>query len=122
MEARAAHARALPAFASKDGALTFDTIVATAPAAAVSLSMHCGNNCVATLDVTDAFKRLAGKKEKQTVKIPLSCFVAKGVKLHHVDVPFSISTTSTFSAAFTNIQIVGGAAKDQDALNCTELK
>lgn len=122
VEARAAHARALPAFASKDGALTFDTIVATAPAAAVSLSMHCGNNCVATLDVTDAFKRLAGKKEKQTVKIPLSCFVAKGVKLHHVDVPFSISTTSTFSAAFTNIQIVGGAAKDQDALNCTELK
>ncbi|MFZ3001258.1 MAG: glycoside hydrolase family 3 N-terminal domain-containing protein [Undibacterium umbellatum] len=122
VEARAAHARALPAFASKDGALTFDTIVATAPAAPVSLSMHCGNNCVATLDVTDAFKRLAGKKEKQTVKIPLSCFVAKGVKLHHVDVPFSISTTSTFSAAFTNIQIVGGAAKDQDALNCTELK
>jgi len=122
VEARAAQTKAIPAFASKDGALTFDTIVATAPAATVTLSMHCGNNCVATLDVTEAFKRLAGKKDKQTIKIPLSCFVAKGVKLQHVDIPFSISTTSTFSAAFTNIQIAGGAAKDPDAVPCAELK
>ncbi|MFZ6745158.1 glycoside hydrolase family 3 N-terminal domain-containing protein [Undibacterium sp. JH2W] len=122
VEARAAHGQALPVFASKDGALTFDTIVATAPVATVSLAMHCGNHCAATLDVTEVFKRLAGKKEKQTIKIPLSCFVSKGVKLNNVDVPFSISTTSAFSAAITNIQILGGAAKDQDAVPCVELK
>ncbi|MFZ6874320.1 glycoside hydrolase family 3 N-terminal domain-containing protein [Undibacterium sp. Di27W] len=120
--ARANRGLAIPAFASKDGALTFDTIVATAPEATVSLAMHCGNHCAATLDVTEIFKRLVGKKEKQTIKIPLSCFVAKGVKLNNVDVPFSISTTSAFSAAITNIQILGGAAKDQDAVPCAELK
>ncbi|MES2038476.1 MAG: glycoside hydrolase family 3 N-terminal domain-containing protein [Pseudomonadota bacterium] len=126
IEARAAQGKAIPAFASKDGALSFDTIVATAPAGTVSLSMHCGGNsrshCSASVDVTEVFKRLAGKKEKQTIKIPLSCFTAKGVKLNSVDIPFSISSTAAFSAAYTNIQIVGGAAKDPDVLNCAELK
>ncbi|MFZ6731104.1 glycoside hydrolase family 3 protein [Undibacterium sp. Ji42W] len=122
VEARAAQGKAIPAFATKDGALSFDTIVATAPAGTVSLSMHCGSHCSASVDVTEAFKRLAGKKEKQTIKVPLSCFTAKGVKLNSVDVPFSISSTAAFSAAFTNIQIVGGAAKEPDALNCAELK
>ncbi|MFZ6677020.1 glycoside hydrolase family 3 protein [Undibacterium sp. Tian12W] len=122
VEARAAQGKAIPAFATKDGALSFDTIVATAPAGTVSLSMHCGNHCSASVDVTEAFKHLAGKKEKQTIKVPLSCFTTKGVKLNSVDVPFSISSTAAFSAAFTNIQIVGGAAKEPDALNCAELK
>lgn len=122
IEARAARGTVIPALASKDGALTFDTIVASAPAGTVSLSMHCGSRCNASVDMTEVFKRLAGKKEKQTIKIPLSCFTTKGVKLNNVDIPFSISNTAAFSAAFTNIQVVGGAAKDQDALNCAELK
>lgn len=124
IEARAVQGKAIPAFASKDGALSFDTIVATAPAGTVNLSMHCGgsSHCAASVDVTEAFKRLAGKKEKQTIKVPLSCFTAKGLRLNSVDVPFSISTNAAFSAAFTNIQIVGGAAKDPDAWNCADLK
>ncbi|WP_230412062.1 glycoside hydrolase family 3 protein [Undibacterium hunanense] len=122
VEARATSGKAIPAYASKDGALTFDTMVVTAPASSVSLSMHCGKACEASLDMTDTFRRLAGKKEKQTIKIPLSCFIAKGIKLENIDIPFSLSTSAAFSLAVTNIQVVGGAAKDQDALTCAELK
>jgi len=122
VEARAASGKAIPAYASKDGALTFDTMIVAAPAGTVSLSMRCGKACEASLDMTNTFKRLAGSKEKQTVKIPLSCFVAKGVKLETIDIPFSLSTSAVFSLAVTNIQIQGSAAKDQDALKCADLK
>lgn len=122
IEARAAKARAIPAFASKDGALTFDTMIATAPSGVVKMDMQCGPHCGGSIDMTSVFSALAGKKDKQTIKIPLSCFVEKGVKLAKVDIPFSISTDAAFAAAFTNIQIIGGAAKDADALKCAELK
>lgn len=122
VEARADKPKAVPAFAAKDGALSFDTIIATTPAGTVNISMHCGSHCVASLDMTEVFKRLSMKKDKQSIKIPLSCFVAKGVKLANVDIPFGISSNAAFSAAFTNIEIVGGAAKDKDALACADLK
>ncbi|MFZ6654566.1 glycoside hydrolase family 3 N-terminal domain-containing protein [Undibacterium sp. TJN19] len=122
LEARAKQAQAVPAFAVKEGVLSFDTIVSAAPSGTVTIAMQCGPHCEASLDMTAVFKRLAEKKDKQTVKIPLNCFTAKGVKLHKIDVPFSISSNAAFAAAFTNIQIVGGAEKDQDALHCAALQ
>ena len=77
--------------------------------------------CGAALDATGLFGRLAGKG-KQTVKIPLACFVAKGADLARVDTPFSIASDAPFSAAFTNIDIAGGAAADADALRCEDLQ
>jgi beta-glucosidase len=64
---------------------------------------------------------MAGKG-KQTVKIPLACFVAKGADLAHIDTPFSVASTGAFTAAFADIQIVGGAAKDKDAQSCDALR
>jgi beta-glucosidase len=64
---------------------------------------------------------MAGKG-KQTVKIPLACFVAKGADLAHVDTPFRVASEGAFTAAFADIQIVGGAAKDKDAQSCAGLK
>ena len=83
------------------------------------MSMGCqqGGSCAGTIDVTALFKRLAGKA-KQTVKIPLSCFVAEGANLSKIETLFSIATHDVFTAAFTNIQVVGEAAKDADAQNC----
>ena len=123
IEARAASAVALPAFASADGVLQFDTIVSVEPKSDVTMSMGCqqGGTCAGTIDVTALFKRLVGKA-KQTVKIPLSCFVAEGTNLSKIETLFSIATHDVFTAAFTNIQIVGGAAIDADAQNCRGTK
>ncbi|WP_229261942.1 glycoside hydrolase family 3 protein [Duganella guangzhouensis] len=115
LEAQAAKAIALPAYASTDGALQFDVIVPAAPQGKV----HIGMETVA-LDASAVFQRLAGKG-KQTVRIPLSCFAAKGLSLAAFSMPFSVSADAPFAATFANIQIVGGAAKDKDALACGEL-
>ncbi|NNG24154.1 glycoside hydrolase family 3 protein [Telluria aromaticivorans] len=116
VETRGTRAMMLPAAASTNAALRFDTIVSGAPAGKVSMSMGGG-----TLDTTALFKRLAGKG-KQTVKIPLSCFQAKGTDLAKVHAPFSISSDASFAAAFTGIEIAGGAATEQDAVRCEELR
>ena len=64
---------------------------------------------------------MAGKG-KQAVKIPLACFVAKGADLARIDTPFSVASEGAFTAAFADIQIVGGAAKDKNAQTCAALK
>jgi beta-glucosidase len=114
IEAHGAKALALPAFATLDGALQFDTIVGAAPRGKVTVAIGATK-----LDLTGVFQRLAGK-QKQTVRIPLACFVAKGADLARVDTPFAIDSDAAFGAAFANVQIVGGGARDKDALNCKE--
>ncbi|MFC0250978.1 glycoside hydrolase family 3 N-terminal domain-containing protein [Massilia consociata] len=116
IEARGARAMVLPAAASANAALRFDTIVSGAPAGKVSMRMGGG-----AVDATALFARLAGKG-KQTVKIPLACFQARGTDLAKVDTPFSVSSDAAFAAAFTNIEIAGGAAGEPDAVRCEELK
>jgi beta-glucosidase len=109
-------AAALPGFATADGALQFDTAVKAAPSGKVKVGF--GN---ASFDMTSIFAGFAGK-EKQTVKIPLACFTAKGVDLSKIDTPFSVESDGPFIAAFAHVQVVGGAAKDKDALQCATLK
>jgi beta-glucosidase len=116
LEAHGARAVALPAFAVTDGALTFDTIVRAAPAAKVTVSVGA-----TALDATALFTGLVGKG-KQSVKIPLACFTAKGADLAHVDTPFAVDSTGAFTAAFTNIAIVGGAGKEAGAVACGALQ
>jgi len=115
-EAHGARPLVLPAAAAKDAALRFDTIVQSAPAGKVSIAM--GGTA---LDATRLFAGLAGKG-KQSVKIPLACFTAKGADLAKIDTPFSVSSSGAFSAAFGNIDAVGGAALDPDAVRCEVLQ
>ncbi|TFW19802.1 glycoside hydrolase family 3 protein [Duganella callida] len=116
LEAQAGKAIKLPSYASTDGALQFDAIVSAAPHGKVAIGME-----TVELDAGAVFQRLVGKG-KQTVKIPLACFSAKGLPLAALSTPFSVSADAPFAATFANIQIVGGAAKDQDALACGDFK
>ena len=120
LEARGARAMVVPAAAAKDGALRFDTMVAKAPTGKVMLAMRQGTSDTA-LDATSLFKRLADGG-KHTVSIPLACFQAKGIDLAKVDTPFSVTSDGPFTAAFANIEIAGGAAKEADAVRCEDLK
>jgi len=116
LEAYSAKAIALPAYATVDGALQFDTIVATAPAGKVTVAIGA-----TALDLSNAFKAIAGQGKK-TIRIPLACFTAKGADLAKVDTPFAVAADAAFSASFANIEIVGGAAKDKDALSCADAR
>ncbi|WP_343732409.1 glycoside hydrolase family 3 N-terminal domain-containing protein [Duganella sp.] len=116
LEAQARKAIKLPAYASTDGALQFDAIVSAAPQGKVQIGIE-----TVELDASAVFQRLAGTG-KQTVKIPLSCFADRGLPLAALSTPFSVSADAPFAATFANIQIVGGAAKDKDALACGDFK
>ncbi len=121
IEAHGVKTTAIPAYALNDGALQFDTVISVAPEGAVTVAMECGSGCTGAIDVTATFTKLANK-ERQTVKIPLACFAARGVNLSQIDTPFKVSANARLAAAFANIQIVGGAANDADALHCAEIK
>ncbi len=114
LAARGAKPLVLPAAALRDGALQFDAIVAAPPHGKVILAMQD-----TALDATRLFTRIAGKG-KQTVKVPLACFVARGLQLERMDAPFRIRADAPFAAAIANIEIAGGAAAAADAARCDE--
>src|SRR3546814_14499270 len=68
----------------------------------------------ADFDIAPAIEKWA-PGEKHTVKLPLSCFVARGADLGGVAVPFSVAADAPFAASFTSIKIVAGAGADPDA-------
>jgi beta-glucosidase len=110
-EAKGAKPLALPAATAGGGALRFDTIVSAAPQGKVTIAMQDS-----AVNATALFQGLAGKG-KQSVAIPLSCFV--GVQPERVNTPFSVTSTSAFAASFANIEIVVGAT---NPVRCEDLK
>ena len=110
----------LNAMASADGALQFDVLVDVAPTSPVTLTMGCGKTCSGSIDITQAITR-AGVGKKATINVPLKCFVARKVDLGGVDMPFSVSADAPFSAAFTRIAVVAGAAKSAGAIDCAQV-
>src|SRR3546814_4953450 len=87
----------LNAFASAGGALQFDMVPVQAPTSAVTLSMGG-----ADFDIAPAIEKWA-PGEKHTVKLPLSCFVARGADLGGVDVPFSRSEERRLGHGCVNV-------------------
>ena len=109
----------LTSMATARGAVQFDVIVRQAPTKPAQFTVGCGANCGASLDLTASFSGAAVGK-KQTVKVPLACFGKLGADLSGVDTPFSITADAPFAAAFTNIQVVAGAADAPDAVKCAQ--
>ncbi|RSZ57231.1 glycoside hydrolase family 3 protein [Massilia atriviolacea] len=108
------------AYLNADAALVFDTIVHKAPAGAVKMRVDCKHPCLGEVDATTLFKGLAPDL-KRTVKLPLSCFAAKGADFTLIDTPFLVYTEKAFVASFANIRWVPGAARDADAAACASL-
>ena len=115
--ARSPNKLGLQPYAARAGALVFDVVVHEVPQRAVSILMACGSKCEGVVDATELFRNASGKG-RQIVKIPLACFTARGVDLSKVDIPFGVFTEGSFSASFTNIEIVSEAGKDADAFAC----
>lgn len=68
--------------------------------------------------LTAALAALAPGRKRTLKKVPLACFVGRGVDPGGIDVPFGITAGAPFAVAFTNIRVVAGAAADADALDC----
>jgi len=109
----------LAAMATARGVVQFDVVVKQAPVKPVQFTLGCGANCGASLDLTATFSGDAVGR-KQTVKVPLACFGKLGADLTGVDAPFSIAADAPFAAAFTNIQVVAGAADGADVVKCAQ--
>ncbi|WP_405139566.1 exo 1,3/1,4-beta-D-glucan glucohydrolase [Sphaerisporangium sp. NBC_01403] len=109
----------LRGYLNADAALVFDTIVHQPPAARTVISAHCVYPCFAEVVATSLFQNLpAGSKA--TVKIPVSCF-APNLDFENVNTPFLVYTEGAFSASFANVRWAPNAAKDPDALKCSDL-
>ncbi|HEY5803643.1 MAG TPA: glycoside hydrolase family 3 N-terminal domain-containing protein [Lysobacter sp.] len=114
--ARSTGANNLNALAFADGALQFDVVVHKAPTSPVLVGMASGK-VAASIDIAPALAA-AGVGQKVTINVPLRCFGDQKVDIGGVDVPFSVSAQAPFSAAFTRIAIVAGAAKEANAIDC----
>ncbi len=109
----------LRSYATNYGVLQFDMLVVQPARGKVTLAVECEDPCRGEVDFTNVLAKIP-LQTRYTVKIPLMCFDETGADFLNVDVPFSVSTSQPFSAAFTNIQIVSGAAGDADALRCPD--
>jgi beta-glucosidase len=118
--ARSDQSASMQSYASANGALQFDILISQLPQDAAKVFIGCGASCKGAVDLTKEFKGY-GLNTKHTVKIPLACFAAQGADLGRVDIPFGVSANQPFAAAYSNIQIVAGAAKDADALKCGDI-
>ncbi|MFC5286449.1 Hsp70 family protein [Actinokineospora guangxiensis] len=105
---------------SGDGALVFDVVVYTPPTDNLTVQAHCRYPCKGVLEATGLFAGLP-VGEKTTVRVPLSCFVDKGLKPDQVDTYFLIYTEGRFEAAFDSVRWVKGAGADSDAVGCADL-
>lgn len=121
LEASASFATAVPVSVQHEGALRFVVDVASAPKGRVVLAMDCGDNCMAMFDLSDKLTAIAGKGVT-TIKIPLACFVAKGVKLKQLKTPFSLATDAPLTLAVGEVDMQAGAARDADAMTCSSGK
>lgn len=107
-------------YLNADSALVFDTIVHHAPEGLVKVRVDCSYPCIGELDGTTLFRGLS-PESKHTVKIPLSCFAAKGTDYSLINTPFLVFTDKAFTASFANIRWVPGAALDADATKCADM-
>ncbi len=118
--ALAAQKQRLRSYMLDQGVLQFDLVVQQAAQGPVLLSVECELPCKGEVDLGPVLKKMP-LGTKHTVKIPLACLEDAGADFLNVDVPFGVSATRPFAAAFTSIRIVSGAVKDADTLVCSDI-
>jgi beta-glucosidase len=115
--ARSAQPVDLSKLAAAHAVLEFDTMINTPAKGAVTLSMGCGKSCSASVDLGPVLASY-GTGKRQTVSIPLECFIKRGLKPAHVDVPFEIAADAPFAASFAAIRINAVKEANRIDLSC----
>ncbi len=120
IEATAPFATMVPQGVVNNGVLQFVAEVNQAPHGKVTVTMDCGENCNASVDVTKLMQGMLNGPAR-TIKLPIACFTAKGFDPKKIKSGFAMSSTAAFSATLAEIELVGGKAKDPDAVACSDL-
>jgi len=115
------NAQDLKSYVDSNGALVFATVVDKPPTGRIAMAIDCNYPCRGEVEATTLFRDLT-VGQKTTVKIPLSCFVPKGLDPASVNTPFLVHTEGAFEAIFSDIRWAPGAATDSDATPCNALK
>ncbi|TCO55103.1 glycoside hydrolase family 3 protein [Actinocrispum wychmicini] len=110
----------LSGYLNAQSALEFDVIVNQPNAARTVISTHCTYPCQGETVATKLLQNLP-VGQKTTVKIPIQCFVDKGLDITAVNTPFLVYTEGAFTASFANIRWVPKGANDPDAQKCSDL-
>src|SRR5262249_13343314 len=93
----------LTPYANSQSSVVFRVRVDKAPAAEVSLGMHCNWPCQGTVPMTERLRALADGAWHEE-KVPLKCLIDKGLDITRVNMPFMIYTESTMTLSLENIR------------------
>ncbi|GAA2345759.1 hypothetical protein GCM10009854_23290 [Saccharopolyspora halophila] len=109
----------LSAYARNQGALVFDAIVHTPPVGETTkIGMHCEYPCRSEVSATHLLADLP-VEQRATVKIPMSCFVRKGLDPRRVDTPFLVWSQRRMDITFSDVRVEAGV---DDATPCNALR
>jgi beta-glucosidase len=112
-----ADARDMTSYVDNGGALVFDAVVHKPPTERTAIGVHCIHPCVSEVEATTLFRDLPVER-RTTVKIPLTCFTAKGLNAQMVNTPFLVLTSGAFDVTFSDIRWEAGVP---DAIPCSGL-
>ncbi len=89
-------------------ALAVDVMVETAPSAAVTLGMECGEGCSGALNVSETITALP-VGEWTSLRVGLRCFEEAGADMTRIDTPFLLATTGELALSFSEVKLVSAA-------------
>ncbi|GAB3156605.1 hypothetical protein GCM10027290_54700 [Micromonospora sonneratiae] len=112
--------RDMRAYADASTALVFDVAVRAAPTGSATIAMHCQYPCAGELALGAVLRSLSTDAQT-TLRIPLRCFVERGLDLRRVDTVFLVGAGGALDVSFSNIRWVVGAADAPGALSCDSL-
>ncbi len=94
--------------ANGEMAMAFDVYIEEVPRGAVSMRMHCGDDCSGSVDITEM---LAGvtPKEWSTVAVRLRCFEDAGADMKRVSIPLALATDGALALRLSDVRLVSAS-------------
>jgi len=105
------------AYINADATLQFDIRMNEFPTSDVKLAMHCQWPCSGEININTSLPKVVG--EWKTIKIPLSCFVEKGMDYSLLNSAFLMATSGEMNIDLGGIRFVPQQVdKAENVLNC----
>jgi len=95
----------LRAFIEEDSALVFNVRIDQKTTANMFLTVVCGLNCDASLNISELFTTLPAN-QWQEISVDLACFKNLGADFSNIMSPFKLSTNGKASLSFSDISFV----------------
>lgn len=103
----------------RNGVLVFDAIVHRRPEGQLTIRMDCQFPCVGVVDATAHFRRLP-VETLQTVRIPMACLVATGLKPTAVNTPWLLYTPKPFALSIANVRMESEDGSSDGTVKCAK--